>query len=177
MRPPMTDADQRELLIRLRPRLLGFAYKLTQHHDFAEELVQEGWLAIWREVSEKGLMPDGILASGAQKKMFNVIRYNTQQCRDIRMSIPISEIEWDGDISDLFDAIDVDLTQIKEDYRNSWILDAVNKLPPKQKAYVIRRFWYGWTKTPLEVYFDNAKYTWHKARRILQKELAHLGAD
>lgn len=175
----LTDDEQRELLTRLRPRLKRMAATLTRYSDFADELAQEGWVEIWREVTAKGLMPDGILMNCARSKMHDIIRYNTQQCRDIRVTVPISALAWEdgnGDMDDLFGGIEVDLTEVEAEYHDGRILDAVNKLPQKQRDYVIRRFWYGWTKAPLEVYFDmNPNNIWRYARKNLEKNLAEMG--
>lgn len=176
----LTDDEQRALLERFRPRLRRMAATLTRHSDFAEELAQEGWIAIWREVTSKGLIPDGMLMHNARNAMGQVIRFNTQQCRDIRVTVPISAMAWEEDsnldIDDLFGGIEVDLTQVEVDYHDGRILDAVNKLPPQQRDYVIRRFWYGWTKKPLEVYFDmNPHNIWRYARKNLEKSLTEMG--
>lgn len=176
----LTEKEQRVLLDRFRIKLRRLANSLVWNDvdmiDYVDELAQEGWIAIWRTVTDKGVLPDGILMAHARNNMLKRIRFDRQQCRDVRCTIPISEFEWEGDISDLFGAIDVDLTEVEDAYHDGRILDAVNKLPAQQKAYVIRRFWHGWTAKPLEVYFDkNPNDIWRYAKKNLERELLSAG--
>ena len=174
--PAITDDEQRALLKRIRPKLRRLAATLTRDTDFIDELAQEGWIAVWKEVNSKGSLPEGMLMMAARNKMFNRIKFDTQQCRDIRRSIPVSAINWEGDTSDLFGAVDVDLTAVEDAYHEGRILEAVNKLPKVQRAYVIRRFWHGWTKAPLEVYFSkNPNDIWRYAKKNLERELVKVG--
>ena len=76
----------------------------------------------------------------------------------------------------LREALRTDLGDIEEAYHHGEIMRAIDRLPRTQRQYVIRKFWYCWNPTALDLYFTNHRKVWREAKTTLSKELAHLGA-
>ena len=145
------------------------------NRERVQDLAQEGWIAIWREVTEKNILADGLLKLAAINKMKNYTRWHLQECRDERNTMYPGLMQTE-DGYDIIPAIEMDLTEVEDAYHDGRILEAVNRLPAKQRAYVIHRFWYGWTKKPLEIYFDqNPNDIWRYAKKNLERELVSIG--
>jgi DNA-directed RNA polymerase specialized sigma24 family protein len=166
----MTDHEQRELLRRFRPWLYTVAKGIVPEPSLIEDYMQEGWIAIWREV-QKGIEDDLWFKQAAICKMRNCARNDTRECRDIRRTIRADDCNWDTFVTDL--------GSIELAYHYGEIAEAINGLTSKQRDYVLGKYWQGFSHAELKEMFAGNKPggIWARAKVTLKKELAHLGAD
>ena len=85
----MNKTEERELLLRYRPRLRRMAASMTlQFPDRADDLAQEAWIALWLATrtydGRDGVTLDYWLIRNAHDRMRVMIRHWTAQCRDAR---------------------------------------------------------------------------------------------
>lgn len=170
----MDEAEQQKILQSFRPwlRTVAAGFPDTQPSR-VEELAQEGWIAVWRAVSknkdDRPLEP--FLKQCAINRMRDVFSEWTAASRNVYMTHPADMTP--GKIN-LWDMLRTDLGDIEMAYHHGEIMDAINRLPRTQKAYVLRKFWHNWPKQSLEIYFNSPEYTWRVAKANLAEELAHL---
>lgn len=168
--------NETELLQSFRPwlRTVAAGFPETQPSR-VEELAQEGWIAVWRAISknkdDRPLEP--FLKQCAINRMRDVFSQWTAASRNVYMTHSVDMTP--GEIN-LWEALCTDLGDIEEAYHHGEIMQAVNQLPKAQRQYVIRKFWYCWDPTALDLYFTNHKRVWQEAKSTLSKQLAHLGA-
>lgn len=186
----MTEMKQRELIEHWSPWLRSVARRFPpMMPSRIEDLAQEGWIAIWRglqilDTKSPEDMPDSIdkwLKRCAVNRMHNVVNSWTCEGRNAYTAIGIDYQSLDNPTETtspfydaLYAALSVNLGDIEMAYHHGEIMDAINRLPKAQKAYVLRKFWHGWSPTALDIYFNDAKYTWRAAKTQLSEELAHL---
>lgn len=190
----MTEEEQRELLKEWIPWLRKVATQMCRHFpQFYEDMMQEGWIAVWKAANEdrsdKTAPLNYWIKRCSMNRMKQMYNFWTAQCRDSRKNNLLDTVAlwdtWGGTAHDdgreyddsLWAALDVRLDAVEWAYHEGEIAQAVDRLPRSQRQYIIRKFWYCWDPTALDIYFDNARSTWNKAKRNLRKELAHLGAE
>jgi DNA-directed RNA polymerase specialized sigma24 family protein len=184
-RPVLDLNDERGLLLYFRPWLRLVAMRFPQMMPSRnEDLAQEGWIAIWRGIQtlkEKSIdkRPDDIelwLKRCATNRMANVVNSWKAQSRDVYNTTFVDfNAEWDdGATWAAHLALTTDLGDVEIAYHYGEILKAVNRLPRSQRQYVIRKFWYRWAPTSLDLYFTNSRKTWKDAKDTLASELVHL---
>lgn len=130
-----------------------------------DDIVQEGWLAMWKAYinydSERGPL-DLWLKANARWRMKTIVsgHYNKENADEEVPELPYV------------------IGDIETAYHDGEIMDAINRLTPKQRDYVFRRFWLGQYESEMKAHFG---YTptglWHGksgARMKLQQQLAHL---
>lgn len=132
-------------------------YKREVWHDLA----QEGWVAMWRALrtydADKGALP-AWLTTAARLRMTDVWRRDTwlgtPMVRGHVREKPATPIDTDDDFvtSLLGSAPDV-FDTVEWGYHEGDIWKALNTLSPKQREYVIRRFWFGHENKELKAHF------------------------
>lgn len=164
--------DDNEILRPYLPWLRVVAGNMTDFgHPDLPDLVQEGYIAMWRSL--KTFNPDlGALDAWLKFKAVNRMRTLVG-----RRKLPDEELPvWSLDIAapDLLEKIDIA-------YHHGEIAAAIDRLSPAQRRYVIARFWLGLTGNEMRelgVFNYDASALWNRmptgARWKLQKELAHL---
>jgi len=152
-------------------------YLSASNRSRVDDLMQEGWIAIWRAVPnhnpDKGPL-DKWLCDKAQWAMLAKIR------------------EWQGNKHTFYDSFgdmtaftEVELVEATEAlerveiaYHRGEILQAISSLTPKQREYIIMKFWFGLTFTEIVEQIGYNPASVHRlSMNKLRKELAHLGAE
>lgn len=161
--------NETELLTSYRPWLRVVAANMTAPAQ-AEDLAQEGWIALWRALpSYDGRAPfDPWCKTVARNRMYNVIRESHAARRDERRLLTV------GNVEDVIDA-GAEVEGIELAYHQGEIATALAHLTAQQRDYVRARFWGGLTYTELNARFQmNSTGIWKWARRRLAAELEHL---
>lgn len=147
-----------EILRNYRGWLLKTAWDYANNAEQARDLAQEGWVAMWRALREE--RPAGVKES---TYLMNSARWRMKRCWERRTwtgmpdrraegyggsqkRIWAHEVEFGIDcISDLADEqVTADAAaDLEWNYHHGEIMQALNKLTPKQKEHVIRCFWMG----------------------------------
>lgn len=161
---------ERELLLSWRPWLRVTAANMTS--DDPESLSQEGWVAIWRALPDyDGRAPfEPWVKTVARNRMRNVIRDSHAARRDIR------RVDHYPDVADVCD-VAIDLAGVEMAYHHGEIRAAIDALNPRQREYVLARFWGGLTYNELNARFETKQSNaaiWKRVRRQLAEQLAHL---
>lgn len=154
----------------------------------AEDLAQEGWVAMWRAAKaydpERGSLI-GLLKQAARRRMVDVLRQERYYVKAGRngsgLEIPVPTKD-DGDSESdaavtLWDelAISDNIDALITAYHEGEIWQAVNELPERQRQYVLIRFYQGYTHTEtMALMQSNAQGIWSKARVRLKERLEHL---
>lgn len=157
--------NETELLAHYRPWLRKVGAGMTTP-DRAEELSQEGWIALWKASrSFDGSAPlDWWLKRKAHGRMLDVIRnWRTSP------NVPV-EVE-----HAVWERLLVELPEIEWAYHSGEILAALDRLTPREREYVVARFWGGLNYPELTAHFGYPPQgLWATARRKLARELGHL---
>lgn len=164
----MTDAQQREMLEAYRPWLRKTAFSLLNpgNYRMVEDLMQEGWIDIWRE-SRKNQDPPWLMAC-ARNRMRRILQHNHYDKRDDR------KVDWYADVTDVWDG-ELIYENIELAYHYGAIAAAIDNLSPKQQEYVRLRFWLEYDYEGLTKHFGyNPGMLWSRARRSLDEELGYL---
>lgn len=178
----MTEQAERELLAAFTPWLRKVSGNMCrQFPERAEDLAQEGWIAMWRSISNfPGDVPtESWLKASAIKRMYSHIRDWTARCRDVRLTAlagaPGMHVSDDRDEINVWDALQVDLGEIELAYHHGEIAQAIGDLPPKQRLYVVLKHWAGYTDTEMIAIFGYRPRTLGVvANQTLAKKLVHL---
>ena len=190
----MNKTEERELLLRYRPRLRKIAASMTlQFPDRAEDLAQEGWVALWQAThtydGRGGVALDYWLMRNAHDRMRVMIRHWTAQCRDVRQTElagdPWERIEaysddhnsdFTGKASDVvWIGLTTDLAGIENAYHYGEIAQAMAELTPRQREYIYLRYCRGLDASELTAHFGYPPKTiGQQARKNLAKSLSHL---
>jgi len=172
--------NEAELLLGYRPWLRAVASRLTGP-DKAEDLAQEGWIAMWRAVGKHDpeLAPlDYWLKNAAQSRMFSVLRnYAAKKNTSvIAAGHPVSNsTDSVTERDELWDALSVDLPAVELAYHHGEIAAALTALSPKEREYVELRFWHGFQKRELIAHFGYEPRGLHRtATKKLAVALKHL---
>ena len=166
----MGGVNERELLASYRPWLRAVAATMTTP-DRSEEWAQEGWIALWK--AWKSWPGDGDLdvwcKSAARRRMLSMLRDSRAAKRDLRVT------QLTGDLSAVIEpSRRVDAAALA--YHADEIAEALDRLTPRQRQYVVLRFWNEWTRTELDQHFHtrNSGAMWQTSRPKLAAALAHL---
>jgi len=169
--------DETDVLASYRLWLLKMATVLLpgRRCDW-HDLAQEGHIAMWRALRtydpSRGALASW-LTTAARMRMTDVVRRGVytgmphHRGRPRHVDIPTAELEPAG-VSTLIEGVELA-------YHRGEILDALGRLSPQQREYVLLRFWGGATYGELVTRFGfNPGAIWHVARGRLRKQLAHL---
>lgn len=174
--------DQDEILRQYRLWLLKVASGLLgpARRDQWHDLAQEGWIAMWRALStydpSLGALPPW-LTTAAKLRMRDCVR------RDLWTGLPPryghhkvaateTPVDWDAEDQPHDQLLYADSAQsIELAYHHGEILDAVNRLTPRQREYIYRRFWRDESHSKIIKEIGNG---WVAARLTLRQLLAHL---
>ncbi len=163
--------NERELLLSYRPWLRAIATRMQPLR--AEEIAQEGWIAIWRAVQshDAEFAPqDFWLKKNALDRMRSVLRDYQAQLRDWRQQVLVGDLTaiWEGEEA----LLEMDLA-----YHHGEIAQALHSLTPREREYVFLRFWHGYRKPEMIAHFGyEPNGLWRTARPKLAEALAHLAA-
>lgn len=173
--------DEQDLLLAYRPWLRKVAAGMTLP-TLAEDLAQEGWIAMWRAMqSYDGSSPlDWWLKRKAEDKMRTVVRDWTAQKRNLHRTYPAGDPMEDsyreGGAS-IWDELIVELGSIELAYHRGQVLAAINRLAPREREYVTLRFWGGLNYPELTEHFGYPPQgLWRTSQAKLRESLAHLDA-
>lgn len=175
MTNPQPPAAEREILEHYRPWLRKVAAGMTTPAR-AEELAQEGWIALWRAHRDyDGSAPlDWWLKRKAHGRMLMLVGRDWQTVKatqDIAAGHPTAEEPA------VWGRLAVDLGSIEFAYHAGEILDAINRLTPREREYVFLRFWCGWRQPQMVAHFGyEPNGLWRTSRMKLRGGLAHLAA-
>lgn len=168
--------DPTELLVRLRPKLRGAAYRMLSpdEHRHAEDLASEAWISVWRALpifpgdpaDETGVM--AWCMAVARNRMRNWIRETLLAPTHGEHN---SRLTQDNDLIDLVEAGE-QLPGIQTAYHDGRVREAVDRLPARQREYVIARFWHGESTTSLQRRMSPS--TWTRLKPKLADELEPL---
>lgn len=162
-----------------------------------DDLVQEGYIAMWRAV--ESFNPDAgpadyWLKSSASRRMLTVVcrnHYTGQTRRENgghggsqpqHRVLSFDELATTIGLEvDAFEVEDVlaarALDDVELSYHHGEIARALGQLTIRERAYVVRRFYFGWIGPQLDLYFDtHAANIWKTARPKLAKQLAYLAS-
>lgn len=182
----MNLREECRLLLKYKPWLRTVARNMYKTQpERVDDLVQEGWIAIWRVLKKEGDVPEHFLKNAAICKMRNVIRDDHRDCRDISRSradgLPTQNIEShsaDAEAPSVWTQLQTDLGAIELAYHHGEIADALNALTPVQREYVVLKFWHGLSHAELVSHFGyKPAHLWQRSKATLEKELAHLGVN
>lgn len=168
--------DQRQLLASLGPKLRSrAAAMLGGQSRYTDDLAQEGWVAVWRALPTvpAHLLSDADALEGwcigvARNRMRNWIR---DELAAPRRGLN-NEVTAGHEIVELFEALSGSLTleTVDQAYHDGRVAAALDALAPRQREYVVARFWHGVPTTELQRSFSPR--TWQQARRRLELALA-----
>lgn len=178
----MTPREERALLLAWRPWLRKVARGMTVRlraagHDIAEDLAQEGWIALWEATrtydGRNGVELDYWLKRCAHDRMRVVLRLLMAKCRDIDAT-QLAGNPWD-DTGRCWDALTTNLTDLEFAYHHGEIAQAMASLTPRQREYVYLRYYRGYGTAELTKHFGYLPKTiGQQVRRNLAAKLAHL---
>lgn len=178
----MLEKDTQEVLLKeLRPWVIVVSRKFfravnNQLGTSMDDLRQEMWVGMWKAA---GNWDGRGTVEGWMKQNAIWVAYNFVKAKGIKEFTVTTD---DGEES-LFLNVEYvdDLEEVYSAYHAGEIQRALEVLTPKQREYVIRRFWWGQrneelkeimnSQNPVSSYWAAKKYG---ARDRLAKELAHL---
>lgn len=174
--PAAPIRSETETLSPYWPWLLSVANKMTDNQR-ALDLAQEGWIAMGQAIrSYDGTAPlDYWLKFKARMQMVSkVTRAKTPE-------IPVSPMppstDGGGNInSELDDRLPRVVFDVELAYHDGDISAAIEKLTPKEREYIYRRFWKceDYPTIAREMNSQSTQYYWRRAKAKLQEELQHL---
>lgn len=165
---------------------LNWARARERHNTATEavDLAQEARIAIWRsyEASLSKADPRTWLSAVSHMRLrevairqtwFGHTRVHGQPSDPLRNATKASLDDPDFTLGPLEAPDWIDSALIS--YHAGEIARAISELPPKQRDYIILRFWYGFTPIEIENRFAiDQSAAWTGARRNLRQALAHL---
>lgn len=173
------------LLAELRPWLRSKAASLLgaseQHHT--EDLAQEAWIAVWKALPTR---PAAIteyteLVAWCRAVAVNRMRYTRrkeiwQVSAKVRNGVPAGDF-----INELAEALSgsESLESVDVSYHDGKLALALDALPPRQREYVVARFWYGMSNPELAVHFGVVRpdaTLWNGPRKAKERILAALSS-
>lgn len=195
----MNQPDTHERLVAVLPdyrRWLGAVARDIcgpQNASYHGDLMQEGYIAMWRALQtyepDKGPLPP-YLTWAARMRMVDVARRgfihwtgrDTMRGGHGQLKVTsvasLNEAQEAGiDVEDFLAAAAVD--DVLWGYHEGEIQQALASLTPKQREYVLLRFWGGYTGPELDAYFGTSRSGartsyWLPASKVLRDKLAHL---
>ena len=175
---PLSQANETEILADFKGLCITMALKLTRDETNIQvrDLAQEGWVAMWKATKSwdgRGTL-DGHMKQHAWWAMLKIV----SRRKEAPASVDMTDVEtWDV-FADLSNS--EALEHVHNAYHSGDILEAIRNLTPKQREYVIRRFWKGQSYTEIKEAMggQNPAALWSKkfygARDRLARQLAHL---
>lgn len=152
------------------PWLRTVAASMTTE-DRAEDLAQDGWLAMWRGAEKWSGTGNfhGWIRRCAKNGMLTSVRDSKWAHNDLRKTVLTGDFP--EDIEPVAPAVHPEL-----DYHTREILEALNDLPEKHREYIVLKFWGGWRRSELDAHFNssNSARMWQTAKPKLARALAHL---
>lgn len=184
---PATPTDWNQVVTVALPNyrrwLYRTAYALTGQRDadYVDDLVQEGYVAMWRVAARydpaRGALPALLTRAAAQRMQLVAARgYRTwtgrepQRGQPAERLVPAEPTELDGSDARAVAA----LAAVEWAYHDGDLRRALDSLTEQQRRYVILRFWYGWTPTELDAEFRQSRRLWRDVRYALGYQLRHL---
>lgn len=182
----MTEmTDRQALLESQRAWLYVVARNLSkQQPERIEDLCQEGWVAAWRAMStydaERGASLRWYMRKKAKLRMLEVIMGNEawlgreQRTRGTGKQQDAAIDPMEGEYLDAMSVGD-NIDALLLAYHEGEIQAALERLTPKQREYVYRRFWLNEGVNDIKrAMSTNTSTMWANAKKTLVKELAHL---
>ena len=176
----MIELEERELLLKYRPWLRRVARSMCKSNlSRAEDLAQEGWIAIWRSLPTwndgAGCSLDTWLKRKAEYAMLDVIRREQTQSRSLCTTISYNEVP--SIIADIIDPVNA-LANVEMAYHHGEIAAAISSLPPVQRKYIFLKFWAGMDHKGITEAMGYSPSTPRRTSiKQLTRKLAHLGAE
>lgn len=181
----MTEAEKQALLEGQRAWLYVVARNLSKHKpERIEDLCQEGWVAAWRAMStydmERGASLRWYMRKKAKLRMLEVIMSNEAWLgreQRVRGTGKQQDDAIDPHLETYMDAMSVgdNIDALLLAYHEGEILAALERLTPKQREYVYRRFWLNEAVNDIKrAMSTNTSTMWANAKKTLERELAHL---
>lgn len=167
----MTDDEERKLLTHYRPWLRGVARRMAPHRDI-DDLAAEGWIAMWRALhtparTDRPAPVDWWLKHIATQRM-------TMCLRDWHEPMKQRQHAYTDDVAAVVD-LPHELGALELAYHHGEIHAALDSLSPREREYVIARFWTGMGPPQLQKHFGyKPDGLWRTARPKLAGVLAHL---
>lgn len=176
---------ERSLLEAYRPWLRKVASGMTAP-GMVEDLAQEGWIALWqayRSLDTDKAPADWWLKKKAHGKMLTLVGrdWQTGKARaagipagqpgheDVADGQPVPSV-WDELLpaADLIDGADWA-------YHHGDIAAALDRLTPREREYVVLRFWHGYQLPEMKRHFGyDPSGLWRRAKETLRGPLRHL---
>lgn len=177
--------DYRRWLGAVARDLCGWANR--GYHD---DLVQEGYVAMWRAAATydpaRGALASW-LTTAARYRMTDVARRGFRTWTghvDRTGARPSVEhvtqpASLDDADADAFDVEDVTASNALDAatwaYHAGDLRCALEQLTPRQRRYVVLKFWHGWSPAELDAELGpRSRALWRDARHFLERELRHL---
>lgn len=171
----MTENEERALLLTYRPWLRGVARKMVAD-SLVDELAQEGWIAIWRELHHTR---DATAHPAPQDwQLKHTAIWRMAACRrDWSEPMKQRQHSFTADVVAVAD-LPHELGDLELAYHHGEIHAAMGALSPREQEYVIQRFWHGMEAAQLKIHFGySPNGLWRTGRPKLALALAHLGDD
>lgn len=154
----------------LRPWLLKVAWSMTFPSGI-EDLAQEGWVEAWKAEQRYNPAVGTTLIGWIKHCAYQKMLAKSRRTKYKENIVPI------GDLDLLDSASWLEATELA--YHEGEILKALNELTPRQREYVVLRFWGHYHTTELkEVFGYDPQGLWSNskngAKKKLRESLAHL---
>lgn len=168
----MTEDAERELLAAYRPWLRGVARAMVGPNE-VDDLASEGWIAMWRELHTVRGNTGHQAPLDWWLKHIAVQRMGT--ClRDWHTPVKQRQHLFTDDVAAVID-LPRELVEMEWAYHHGEIHAALDALTPREREYVIARFWSGMGPAQLTVHFGyKPNALWRTARPKLAGALTHL---
>lgn len=143
--------DVEMLFTEHRRRLVNLAAAITLDRSLAEEVVQEGFAGLQRRAGEVA-DPVAYLHRSVVNNAISVIRRRRTVAQYVSPVVAVT---------------------VNPEIDETWI--AVTKLPARERAVVVLRFWFDWSEADIATSLDwpvgTVKSTLHRALKRLKKEI------
>lgn len=194
----MPEVDRNQLIASIVPDYTGWLRKLatgmlSPGHEALDDLVQEGFIAMWRAVLSLDLdaaPADYWLKRSAHQRMLTVVargmkwtgspdRRNGGHESVIGAPRPLSLSEASSHPDLDFEPEDVSIAAAFEQalwaYHEGEMAQLLAGLDARTRDYLVKRFWHGWLESELDGHFQvTSRNIWRKAKPQLKEILAHL---
>lgn len=176
--------DMEEGLLRAyRPWLRKVASGMTSG-PVVEDLAQEGWIALWqayRSLDTAKAPADWWLKKKAHGRMLTLVTrdWRTQKAQTWGIPAGQARSSTDEEMATLgpsvWDELLVELPDVEMAYHAGEIAAALDRLTPRQREYVMLRFWHGYRLPEMRAHFGyEPSALWRDAKKALSASLAHL---